>query len=74
MTIETKYNIGDVVWWVEGSNNTPHSGIISVIRINVFDKSVVMQYGIKEELNGFPYTKWLYDCVFPTKEELLKSL
>lgn len=75
MTIETKYNIGDEVWWAEGSDNTPHSGIISVIRINAFDnKSIVVQYGIKKELNGFPYNKWLYDCVFPTKESLLKSL
>jgi hypothetical protein len=73
MTIETKYNIGDEVWWAEGSDNTSYSGIISVIRINVFDNDVVIQYGIKKELNGFPYNKWLYDCIFPTKEELLKS-
>lgn len=74
MTIETKYNVGDEVWWTEGSDNTPHSGIIAIIRINVFDKDVIVQYGIKKELNGFPYNKWLYGCAFPTKEELLKSL
>ena len=32
MTIETKYSIGDEVWW-KYKNGEIHSGIISAIRI-----------------------------------------
>lgn len=64
MTIETKYNIGDEVWFT--FNRNPISSIISSIEV------------IED---GKIYYRMRYGCfclpehqVFPTEEELLKSL
>lgn len=64
MTIETKYNIGDEVWFTFSRN--PISSIISSIEIiangNIYYR---MRYGcfcLKES------------DLFPTKEELIQSL
>ena len=68
MTIETKYNIGDEVWFHTSSG--PICGAIESI--------TVTKYGIicnlsSEELVDITWY-WLLDKLFPTKEELLKSL
>lgn len=75
MKIETKYNIGDEVWWKEKDDNTPHSGIISAIRISVFDQAsnIGIQYGVKNKSFDGVYYMWFWDF-YSTKEELLKSL
>lgn len=67
MTIETKYNIGDEVWY-KGLKGIVHDRI-SYIRIDIdCVGEIYINYEfwddvIKEE-----------DKLFPTKEELLKSL
>ena len=64
MTIETKYNIGDEVWLMS-YNNHPHCGKIVSIIIKS-DLSILYHFlffGNREEKE-----------IFPTKEELLKSL
>ena len=37
MTIDTKYNIGDEVWW-KYKNGEIHSGIIGAIQVTVYDQ------------------------------------
>ena len=73
MTIETKYDIGDEVWW-KYKDGTIHSGIIGAIRVNVYDQetNVGIQYGIKHDIYDCDY-EWFWDF-YPTKEELIKSL
>ena len=67
MTIETKYNIGDEVWY-KGFEEPFHDGI-SNIRIDV---DCLGEIHIEYELWN-DVTK--EECqLFPTKEELLKSL
>jgi len=66
MTIETKYNIGQEVWFnLEGK---PKKMKVSDIFINL---SGVQEMELKAE-RIIVYTSPL--SVFPTKEELLKSL
>ena len=67
MTIETKYNIGDVVWY-KGFKEIFHDRIYN-IRIDVDSIGEIHIY----------YELWddvtKDECkLFPTKEELLKSL
>ena len=64
MTIETKYNIGDKVWF--HFCGQIESGIIACIEIYSPYK---VFYRMKENCVAFME----YD-LFPTKEELLKSL
>lgn len=73
MTIETKYNIGDKVWW-KCKDGTIHCGIIGAIRVNVYDQetNVGIQYGIKHDIYGCDY-EWFWNF-YSTKKELLKSL
>lgn len=74
MTIDTKYNIGDEVW-VRPSNYI-EKGIIHGI-----DISAHMEYGIITR-KSVSYDVIIDKClftfyehgIFPTKEELLKSL
>lgn len=64
MTIETKYNIGDEVWAMS-YNNHPHCVRITSISIKS-DLSIMYNFPTlfsREEKE-----------IFPTKEELLKSL
>ena len=70
MTIETKYNIGDEVWF----NSLGHhiKGKVDEINISVLiDGSVQIIYSIDK--SGYFFERPDYD-LFPTKEELLKSL
>ena len=66
MTIETKYNIGDEVWFHTSSG--PICGTINGI--------TVTKYGLIAELlsEDLAYITWPLSKCFPTKEELLKSL
>lgn len=75
MEIKTKYNIGDEVWYI--SNNKVNS--LKITRINVLTSLIPKTIGYGCELNQcvdycegnivLPEYK-----LFPTKEELLKSL
>ena len=66
MIIETKYNIGDEVWFLVSSG--PVCGTIESI--------TATRYGLIAELSSeeFIYITWPLDELFPTKEELLKPL
>ena len=66
MTIETKYNIGQEVWYRMGG----YTFCNKVIGIHILNKGIIM-YDIR-----FEHTHCTLDesLVFPTKEELLNSL
>ena len=65
MTIETKYNIGDEVWFMY--RNKIFSGRI----VGIFIKSNGISYKIVSIIKGMWFSE---SKLFPTKEELLKSL
>ena len=71
MTIETKYNIGDEVFWVGYDGDWHQTEICGVLFI---DGRVL--YLMKESTIGkVVYASYVEEKdVFPTKEELLKSL
>lgn len=65
MTIGTKYNIGDVVWyWF--NNHIEMTGMIITILI---DLDLKVRYKCDNSHNIF-----YEDELYPTKEELIKSL
>lgn len=71
MTIETKYNIDDEVWLMK--ENKPTTRVISFIEViaaSTTSKSFI-RYGLKTE--GV-VERVVESLLFPTKEELLKSL
>lgn len=65
MTIETKYNIGDEVWFTTQYQRPVKAKIIG---IHIVGKSLYLTYLFEE------YAPRLESALFPTKEELLKSL
>lgn len=69
MQINTKYNIGDKVWWIE--NNKVHQGNVRSIHFSMYDSDYgsVLVYLLAGDVRDFKE-----DVLFPTKEELLKSL
>lgn len=71
MTIETKYNIGDVCFWA-GYDGTWHYGEI----LGVFITKDGIKYAMKEGESGHRvFAIYVAESdLFPTKEELLKSL
>jgi hypothetical protein len=70
MTIETKYNIGDKVWFQTLGIN--YKAEIIHISIEVFqNESPTIHYNLHR--NGYAYERH-EDELFLTKEELLKSL
>ena len=71
MTIETKYNIGDKVWFARFNKDIYLFEVIGV-RITIFGSEVHIEYELVEE-DGIScrFPEYL---LFPTKEELLKSL
>lgn len=74
MTIQTKYDIGDEVWFASGGKEI--EGYIEYLRINYecgrWEEGKVESYTVRG------YNDILYvieaEKLFPTKEELLKSL
>lgn len=74
MTIETRYNIGDEVWFME--NNRPTKGIVVKLDIDVARSGDWYIEHYKVESNGLPRGERFHigQSLFPTKEELLKSL
>lgn len=68
MTIETKYNIGDEVWFL--FNGEPLNGKVARISEYTIKVTVIFKDG-KEYLFGMDIKG---AKLFPTKEELLKSL
>lgn len=71
MTIETKFNIGDEVWFMK--ENKPTKKVVDFIEIitaSATSKSFI-QYGLKMEGVVERVTE---KNLFSTKEELLKSL
>ena len=71
MVIETKYNIGDEVFWV-GYDGTWHNG--RILGIFIIDNK--MKYVLSElEAGKRTYAIYVGEAdLFPTKEELIKSL
>lgn len=83
MTIETKYNIGDTVWLIENSKCL--SGTVCGIQHNYGigyrygqlysgKEFVRIQYCIDVPNRLFHYSDIEEKYLFPTKEELIKSL
>ena len=66
MTIETKYNIGDEVWC------QTHTGVrcVKIGSIEIIDGICLVYHLEGEDVRGWSFEYEL----FPTKEELLKSL
>lgn len=71
MEIKTKYNIGDEVWISHKSRI--HNGIVDFISIDVTKENTMTVYYHIDEANGISCT-FEEQQLFPTKEELLKSL
>ena len=71
MTIETKYNIGDEVWWVGYDGDWHQTAIRGVLFI---DNRVL--YMMEEcTIRKTTYASYVEEKdVFPNTEELLKSL
>lgn len=80
MTIETKFNIGQEVWTAFCKN-----GVVRVIKCRITDFEInqygshrFIRYGliaITEKTSGYEIPdKYYEEYLFPTKEELLKSL
>ena len=81
MTIETKYNIGDVVWFMW--DNKPTCQKIAAMEVYVRERVLPSYYVEPYEINPIkvvnsdiiPYNRRFHEYrLFPTKEELLKSL
>ena len=71
MTIKTKYNIGDEVW-VANIFREPIKVKVYGIVAEVKDSNVLIDYHVGIDKNGCSLRK--EELLFPTKEELLKSL
>jgi len=71
MIIETKYNVGDEVW-VANIFKEPIKVKVFGIVIEIKDNKVLIDYHIGLDENGCALRK--EELIFPTKEELLKSL
>lgn len=70
MEIRTKYNIGDEVWFQTLGIN--YKAKVMEIRMRIFsDNDIIINYSL--ERSGYYYER-NEDDLFPTKEELLKSL
>lgn len=74
MKIDTKYNIGDTVWFMH--ENRAQEGVAGYIHVDIrIDGMCTERYTISWIPNGPPIVcQWLVECLFPTKEALLESL
>lgn len=72
MTIETRYNIGDEVWGMP--NGGPVKLTIARIYIKIHKYKLSISYEF-DDIDGDDRTYRLQEnWIFPTKEELIKSL
>ena len=71
MKIETKYNIGDEVWFASHLHHIKF--VISEIIINAYHNKTMIVYGVDFK-NYIGHCQKEESELFPTKEELLKSL
>lgn len=69
MKIETKYNIGDEVWFYRGT--APTKGKIESIDVTMTGKHLLIRYYIITSIALYFLSE---KDLFPAKEELLKSL
>ena len=69
MKIETKYNIGDEVWFE--NRGKCYKVKVGVIRIEAWRGGQLIRYQVN---NNGVVVELREECFFPTKEELLKSL
>ena len=70
MTIETKYNIGDEVWFILGA--TAKKGeVLEITFTKIEDILTGYYYNVSV---GTSHASFYEKQLFPTKEELLKSL
>lgn len=74
MKIDTKYNIGDTVWFMH--ENKAQEGTVGYIRVDILSNGECEErYTVTYGLGGVPIA---YQCsieyFFPTKEALLESL
>lgn len=68
MTIETKFNIWDKVYFL--SDNRCENDFITHIRIEIYSNETKIIYDVKDS-----YISYIYeDKLFKTKEELVKDL
>ena len=70
MTIETKYNIGDEVWFILG-HKARQGKILEIVFNKVGYKLIGYHYNVEIGLSHGSFNE---PELFPTKEELLKSL
>lgn len=71
MKIETKFNLGQEVWFASHLHHI--KGIISEISINAYHNKTMIVYGVDYE-NYIGHSQKEESELFPSKEELLKSL
>ena len=71
MTIETKYNIGDEVWFIW--ENRAQRALIKGIKHITADPEISVTYELDKMWYDAPLLFREF-ALFPTKEELLKSL
>lgn len=72
MTIETKYNIGDEVWFMQ--DNKVCSDTITAIHTYRTETISNITYGFGKSIRSQIIAVINEQDLFPTKEELLKSL
>lgn len=72
MTIETKYNVGNIVWVMK---DEPIQTTISGVYVSEDADGICIKYTVADLWQGDTWIPfWNEKFVFPTKEELLKSL
>lgn len=70
MTITTKYNIGDTVWFME--DNKAHAAEVKSIELFIVQSKLHEIYSISHPSGKD--SKLHVDYLFPSKQELLASL
>lgn len=71
MTIDIKHKIGDEVWICDTDKNI-YVGTISKVRIYLLEDGIFIDYLFNAPTG---WNCWIAEtAIFPTKEELLKSL
>jgi len=68
MKIKTKYNLGDIVWFM--NMNRPGSFKVTYIFVTITDGG---RYSVDYSVNHMS-TKYAEDTLFSTKKELLSTL